>query len=336
MNIVRTLIAKSKLVSYGVRLAGEFLNLHLEKSISRKGVDIFDYKRLSSACTNDRESEIRDNNLYGIEEVFSKYINGKIGDVFFEHGVVFGSLITNNTKMTFASKIVTYGKYRHEILQSLNKKIFCVGPFIHYAQGLLDDNSILLVKRNLGKVLTVFPTHSISAVQVEYDISLFCEEIMRRSVGFDSVLVCLYWKDIHLGRAKIYESYNFKVITAGYYKDSFFLSRLKSIIQLSDMIIANDIGTFLGYCIFLNKPVFLYDQDKKYEKGSSSFQAEISQRGDEANRTLKQIEKNIYSKFNSFTSEITKDQIDLCNYIWGFDEIKSKDELKRIFYDNYK
>ena len=50
------------------------------------------------------------------------------------------------------------------------------------------------------------------------------------------------------------------VVTAGYIMDPLFLSRLKSIIQLSDLTMSNNVGTHLGYCIYLNKPHWIVRQ----------------------------------------------------------------------------
>lgn len=325
------IIAKSSLVSFIYKAFVLVESVLIPRSSTRVKTSIFEYKHLSRKCINDKLSLIRDNNLYGIEEVITKFIGSNINKVFFEHGIVFGNLVTNNTKDTFAKKVVTYGKYRKCILEGMiAKEVITIGPFIHYASHILTESEYVEQKSILGRVLLVFPTHSIKSVESEYDIEAFCNEVAEKSSNFDNVVVCLYWKDIELGKDILYIKKGFKVVTAGYYNDTNFLNRLKSIIELSDMVIANEIGTFLGYCIFLGKPVYLFNQEIKHKGLGIASQIELKQRTDSELDNYLDLRQKFFEYFGFFIEKITDEQYEICNNIWGFDQIRDKDELKSM------
>jgi hypothetical protein len=187
------------------------------------------------------------------------------------------------------------------------------------------------MKQDLGRVLLVFPSHSIGAVSVEYDQQEFCKEIENRKVGYDTVLVCMYWKDAQNGDHSLYEKMGYKLTTAGHRDDVYFLNRLKSIIMLSDMVISNSLGTHLGYSLFLGKPNYLFKQNMSLVAKSQSGHTLIKNYYDPGLTTTKNRDSQmLYDAFNTFEERITDAQYELTNYIWGFDCVKTQEELKAI------
>lgn len=305
---------------------------------SRQLVDIFDLQKLSAPLPYHPHFYFDDCNYYGILFQLLKYSKIEIDDsglplheIYLEHGIVIGNLVRADS-VNLARKTLTFSKYRSQfILEKTGKTPSLIGPYIHYAEGILDEEALSKIKTSLGRVLLVFPSHSIGAVAAEYDKNQFCLEIEKRKAGYDTVLVCMYWKDVQNGDHDYYQKMGYKLTTAGHRDDLYFLDRLKSIILLAEMVISNSTGTHIGYSLFLGKPNYLFKQHVSLVSKSKSgnnllrnhYQPEVTSTKDRDNQLL-------YDTFNIFSDKITSEQYNLANYIWGFDCIKTPEELKAI------
>lgn len=224
--------------------------------LSKKKIDLFNYNELAkNIAPFFYPNEIQ---FYGFNQVISKYIGlsnlkSKITN---EHGFIFSSFVSE--KYIKGDIVFTFSDYREKYLQkkySDGLNVIKIGPYIHYADSLLSIEEKDKIKKEMGKTLLVFPFHSIDGVLSSFDTDFFIKNIDKYKIEkeFDSVLVCLYWKDIQIGRAEKYIQKGYKVTTAGHINDMFFLNRLRSIIELSDFVISNEIGTYIAYCLCLNK-----------------------------------------------------------------------------------
>lgn len=146
-----------------------------------------------------------------------------------------------------------------------NKEIIAIGNYIKYVDDLLNLEEYHEKKKELGRTLLIFPLHSSPHSEMKYDINSFLEEIDKYKEKFDTVLFCVYWSDILRNKHNIFINKGYKVVTAGCAGDSNFLSRLKSIIKLSDVVMSNGIGSHMGYAIYLDKPFYLFFQEYKYD-----------------------------------------------------------------------
>ncbi|GGC09498.1 hypothetical protein [Dyadobacter sediminis] len=305
---------------------------------SRQSADIFDLPKLGAPLPYFPQFYFEDCNYYGILFQFLNYANIEIGDknlplheIYLEHGIVIGNLVRTDS-VSLAKKTLTFSSYRAKFIQEKTGKVPSqVGPYIHYCEGLLDAKALSEIKESLGRVLLVFPSHSIGAVASEYDKEQFCTEIEKRKAGYDTVLVCMYWKDAQNGDHEYYQNMGYKLTTAGHRDDLYFLNRLKSIISLSDMVISNSTGTHIGYSLFLNKPNYLFKQHVALVSKSKSGDNLLNQHyHPEVTSTKERDNQLLYDAFSVFEEKISPEQYKLANYIWGFDQIKSPEELKSI------
>lgn len=263
---------------------------------------------------------------YSMDTILKTYaklpLNYKI-HALMEHGVILTEFAEGAFRVHECLPSIVSSKYRVNILKKEKnfKGAYAIGPYIHYAQPLLSNNQLKIEKERLGKTLLVFPSHSTAAYLSKFDYEGFCNDIKRYSEDFDSTLVCLYYQDIQLNKHKIYQKNGFEVVTAGHANDNYFMPRLRSIIELSDMVMANDIGSQLGYCIYLKKPYFL-DSNYSYEVDPTDTSAKLLKKNENA--------KKIYNLFSNFNEKINKEQYDLISYLWGFGEVKSSEELKKL------
>ena len=164
---------------------------------------------------------------------------------------------------------------------------------------------------------------------MEIDALKLIKKINKIASNYDTILVCLYYKDILNNiYPKYFEVAGFKIVTAGNLYDINFLSRLKLIIQLADFTSSNSIGTHTGYCVYLNKPHFVIEQKIKFSKDDKTSIIEFRD-NDQINLMEKEINE-IIIEFSKYSIHITEIQKQIVNKYWGTSFIKNKDELKNL------
>lgn len=262
----------------------------------------------------------------------------------FEHGVIYTEDINNSCRVHEYLPSIVASQFRVDVLkkQPNFKGAYAIGPYIHYADSLLNNDQLKEEKERLGKTLLVFPSHSIDGVVQKFDYNNFINEIKETASDYDTVRVCVYYKDVDLKNHVPYQKEGFEVITAGHHNDHYFLPRLKSIILNSDMAMSNDIGSQLGYCIYLNKPYYLTSIDEVSFEGeddsamSKYHMLNVKKSMNEFHKSPNVV--NIKHLFSNYDPSISKEQFELISYLWGFNCVKTKNELKNIFLeldDNY-
>lgn len=304
---------------------------YLKEVKKREKLSIFDLKNLT------REIELVSkeygfNAFYGHDRLIKKLTNTPINEIFsgaIEHGFNHYENCINpheiDIKNTSGNNIYTFSVQRKKHLEKHlpNKKVFAIGPYIKHIEGILSARDKAEIKNALGRILLVFPAHSGSSKELDsnFDTISLITEINKRKKEYDTVMVCMYWKDIVNNKHGIYQNQGYKVVTAGHLFDFNFLRRLRSIIELSDMTMSNSIGTHIGYCICLNKPHYLYYQDfNLFNTNSKKFLDLKSEAPDLFAFEIgfsSYFEKEIRSLFSKFSYKISKQQIDIIKKYWG-------------------
>ena len=146
---------------------------------------------------------------------------------------------------------------------------------------------------------------------VHYELDDIIREIHARKGNFDSVFICLYWKDIliHPEYVQKYLSEGFIVVSNGHRSDPQFLSRQKDLIHLSNMMMTNGLGTHIGYSICMNKPVYFYKQTLQLEH--------LATNTNNTENELQLIESEFYTAFSEFSFNISEEQKNLVRQYWG-------------------
>lgn len=180
-----------------------------------------------------------------------------------EHGVFLTDQVAQTELETDLPSFVTYSNYRVKILQKYKQHVFKIGPFIHYAPHFYSKEKHALEKKRLGKNILLFPGHSLKSLIQKYNNDWFMNKVKKIAKDFDTVRVSLYWIDIQLGLHKYYQDLGFECVTSGHILDPNFESRLKSLIEISDLTISNDAGTHVGYSVYMNKPHIIFHKFPK-------------------------------------------------------------------------
>lgn len=316
------------------------------------GKEIFDFEKTKDLEVTDiftlienMEYMKRDeflSDIYSIEYTLNQYagmpndypIRGNI-----EHAPQLSKLLAGGFSVHNSLPSIVCSKFRAELIENEegNHGAYSIGPYIAYAKHAYTKQKIVEEKKRLGKNLLVFPAHSIQGLDMNYDFEDFKNQIKLIGEDFDSIRICLFWKDIVEGKYKYYLDDEFELVTAGNFYDPLFMPRLKTIIETSTVTMSNRLGTHLGYCVFMNKPHYLCSSDVKMEKSNtdgekmSNHQYKFSRLFQESLDNDEKITELI-QEFSVYRENISKKQHKIINYYWGIDQIKSKHEIRDLIY----
>lgn len=310
-------------------------------------------EKLKSIPLNDIETLAKNINVHFTPEIFVQndfYYNALnlkkyagLSDKFLikatmEHAIGYHSYVNENDIKAPFNDVIVASKYREELFQQKNisKHIIKIGPIIAYAKSILAEYELNFEKARLGKNAIVFPCHSTHFVSAKFNVNEFIEQLKFETKDFDSVRICLYWKNILDGDAKPYLKAGFECVTCGHMFDPWFLPRHRALIEIADLTISNDFtSSSLGNSLALNTPHFLMYNECHYSGSELTNKEEknkIKNSMDTEKSILKSsgIQKEFYKLFSKKTDKITEEQRKFANYYFGLDEFKTPDEMKFI------
>ncbi len=272
------------------------------------------------------------NDLYGHAYVLKRY-SGVSEDykikATLQHAALIYDHVWRSEIIEPLPAIFTFSEYRFPYLrQFTNKALFAIGPSIHYAKSEISDEELKKTKQTLGKTLLVFLPHSAWSIYVYFDHNQIIANIKRIEKEFNTILICLGWRDVLRGLEKPYVSEGYTCVTAGHVYDKKFLERLKTIIFISTHTMSFSFGTHIGFCIHLKRPHWIPEPVKqnirypdKLPKTALYKSARINWGG-----TL-----DIIKNFKDLTDEITLKQKEVVDCIWGTPYVKSPKKLRELF-----
>lgn len=230
----------------------------------------------------------------------------------FEHGPDLRENVNQIIKNQMNHSFVFSSNYKKKIVHKDRPlaPVFDVGPYVLYADGYYDDNTFRKIKSNYGKIALLFPAHSFEGASVKFDKQQFVCNVMNKfRDSYDTVFVSVYWNDVDDSVYELFEKEGAKLVSAGFRGDPNFIYRLREMIDLSDVVASNMIGSYIGYAIALNKPFFMFedsaelksvehsddDKNDKYTKLQNDIKYAFSCL--EPNDKQIQLQEKIYTKF---------------------------------------
>lgn len=290
----------------------------------------FKYDKETCHKFKSEQTLIPSNHAYGHEYWLKKYSGYEYSiHAIIEHGVYFGD---QRQKIGLdlewgIGNILPFGSSRVGLLKGLypDYNIIPIGPRIHYVPV---DNDLLSELNDkidhTGKTIAVFPAHSITRHQTIFNhnqfLSLLYDFINEHNIK--NVIVCLHPADYNHKLDLHYKDSNF-ILTGGGTDPIKFLPRLKAIFSCADITYSNALGTHIGYSLYMQKPHVLVAQEINTEDESDEFLKVY-------NKEVKLFESAFASKC---AFQITEEQLRLCEYYWGFSDIKSPSELLYLLRD---
>ena len=301
----------------------------------RKNTSIFNYKKLSQPIPFYPIEAVKDSNFYGIYHSLKEYSGVSRISNSIEHGLYLGNYVPFASHLRTTKAIITFSDNRkkHLLKAKVNKPIYKIGPYIHYAKLPVSESEFIKLKESLGKTLLLFPSHSITNFNVRMDVFELIKKVENLALNYDSILVCLYYKDILNDHyLQHFKKNKFRIVTAGHKYDINFLSRLKLIIKLADFTVSNTVGTHTGYCVYLNKPHFIIEQEVQLT-GENNTEI-IDYRVKEELDSLSKEKKEIFKEFIIYSPLITEKQKEVIDKYWGISSIKQPNFLFDILNKN--
>lgn len=221
--------------------------------------------------------------------------------------------------------ILTFSKFRKRILEEkYNIEAIPIGPYIEYVDGMGTMDEVSEIRKRNGRTLLVMPAHYSREESKIYDFKELFSEIDRVAKNFDKVIVSLPIFDLQRNVHKIFLEKGYDVVSVGGGGDCSYLRRLKTIIECSDAIMANAFTTGLVYSVYLNKPVYLFNQKVDLRKVVKVL--------------YRTEETEIVEKFEEISSDdsfMNLEQQKKWGYVYaGFDCVKCRDELRQILIAN--
>lgn len=302
----------------------------------REQLSLFAYRELAQDLPYAPEERVIDNNLYGYAQALKQYA-GLQGDLrgYMEHGLYLGGIVHRDQHHWHYPRIITMSEERKEILAKAlpSKNALAVGPYIHYARPLYEGEKLKEVKQGLGRTLLVYPFHSMKGVKAQYRQADFIAEIQSRRVGFDSVLVCLYYLDAREeALVQGYRQAGFKVVTAGHKFDRNFVRRMRTHLELADVTMSNGVGTQSGFCLYLGRPHYVFRQEIKQRVSKGPEWERHQQSAGKGKRAAAEKQREeIAALLGQYRENISSEQRAAIGRQWGFDQIRSPEALRRLF-----
>lgn len=314
---------------------------HIRKSTFEFNCDnivdnVFDYNFVIHN-RKPKEREVYEGNMmYGMGDVLRRY-TGYSDKIYCatEHGV---PTEREDNTMEYRDNdmptLLVHSEQRRDFLkEKTDKLMFTIGPsFMPYTEGVYTDFSIKNIRKNLGKTLLVYPQHN-------NDTSEFIEFTRNRDklieyvkhikeVGhFNTVIICLFYIDIERNLQYFYEKEGWIVVSAGKNTNYDFPACFKSILKISDYVIAQSISG-IAFAMYENIPCTYYSGERKIvSEGGTIFDDAWTING---KSWLEKTEQVLYELFGEYSPEITPEQKAWCKYTWGYDCVKSAHELNLI------
>ncbi len=286
---------------------------------------------------------VRNNRFYGDEVLLRKYSKEK--DFLYaiiEHGLYFGN---NTAKVGNLSEwelgcILTLGDYRKELINREYPDFYCetIGPLIHYADIDIDYMNTLKDKICRDKrTLLFFPVHGNENFAPIYDARVTLNKILSIADEKNcyNIIICVYYENINMYGKICDEMKNDRITitTCGNRYDEKFLCKQKALISLADITMSNSLGTHIGYCIYMNKPHILLPQNFSYEGNEKEIKREFGKanRSENWEKDYKKEERLFQEIFSIKYEKITDEQLRICEYYWGINKVRTKEEIKDIY-----
>lgn len=263
--------------------------------------------------------------LYGHINMMSDYAGIEKKDFIYfpvmEHGIQFYMQIKQNQPPRIFQGDYFLDDWRSEYK---NTPLYVIGPYVHYADKYYNENNFTKLRLKYKKTLLVFPSHSYELAETNYNEKQFVDYVMDRlAKDYDTVMVCAYWADLNHEVYSLFKSRGAVIVSAGFRGDFNFIKRLKSIIMLSDCVVSNALGTFLGYAVYLDKPVIMIDGNVVNDIKDMTVTEEMSDK-------LSRIQGQFMREFAPLKEPLNDEQIKLCNKYWGLDKTKTPEEIRVI------
>lgn len=243
-----------------------------------------------------------------------------------EHGIAWLTNKNVSLERPYVHNTVSQGAYRKSLSYELGIPHYAIGPYVCYADSWYDDALTERLHCDFGKTALIFPAHSYEGSSVSYEKGKFVSRIMDElSSGFDTVLVSAYWHDADDELFTLFSEAGAKIVSAGIRSDPAFISRLKTMIRLSDVVVGNALGTHIGYALAEGKSFVMTDWDSPEIDDYASGYSKDQLNGIEA------VDLRVKKAFSPNRPDRLEQECIFDTYWGGRGSVRSPEEISAMF-----
>lgn len=266
--------------------------------------------------------------IYGMGYTLRKYARYKHAlRLVVEHGAFFSNFNPLSERYQDWGVVLTNSFERVEVLKNhMPNCVIPIGPYIHYANCIVDEFRFKSLKRNLGKTLLVFPMHSLEDCDYSTDKEGFVEFVnkIKDKGNYNTVLACLYFVDVENAGDLFYRKQGWDIVCAGRRENYDYMNILKTIIMLSDYVINQSFSTNVGWSIYLGKPVTIFNVKSYSVRTADGNETKV------ANSYENAYDEKLKDLLTTYSEKIDKDVWDYFSYHYGFEFVRTHEEMKLI------
>ena len=271
--------------------------------------------------------------FYGHRNAFFEYAGVKCEEQryifpYFEAGADLRIQVKDEVLGDYNYTFLLQSPYKNEIIRKAKPyaPIYNIGPYILYARSIYSENQIKQMKKNYGKTVLLFPGHSFEGTDVEYNRDTFVDQIMGEfSEKYNTILVSVYWNDVDDPVYEAFRKSGAKLVSAGFRGDQNFIHRLRTLIDVSDLVASNLVGSYVGFSQALNTPLYMLSDRAKYTGDEYHLE------GDSKNKYQSTINEIFwaFSSINPDEKQLNK-QHEIYENFWGGSCFLNKKQAKAI------
>lgn len=235
------------------------------------------------------------NAFYGIDHVLKTY-SGLPGTYALKGVVPHGVYLTKekvwDPELSVNLPVVfCYPSYREEIYVKNSRKavIPTASPFLYALQLAKTASENQRIER---KGTIFFPVHSTHHITVEIDYKKIIDILIKLDQKYQPINICMYWKDILLGRHLIFQESGFRVFSAGHVFDKNFLFHLYHLCLIHKYSASNEIGSYTFFSIKSGCYHLLLESIDYSMTGEERFLKEVSYNPHSLNSIVEQLQKS--------------------------------------------
>ena len=201
-----------------------------------------------------------------------------------------------------------------------DKTILPIGAPYYYASRAINNYCSSVLPRANGVI--VFPAHSTDHLKAVYQEEDWFSALNQVRSFYD-ITICLYWKDVQLGRHKKYLDLGYSVTTCGHILDPLFLYRLAWLLKQQQHAFVNKLGSSAYYSAAEGLEISFFNQQVTFD-GPENFKSELSDCFDAPHAI------DFFTSFSLFGNAKKQLQLKTAHEALGGAYLKSPDQLAKI------
>lgn len=266
-----------------------------------------------------------ENTLYGYASNLLDYAGEKQSDLFYlpvmEHGVPYSSIF-DPKKYKLHNSYIFQGKENYSQWMATKKNAaYYIGPYIHYCKGYYDERELRRQKDANGLTVLVFLPHSTEVDSFSVEVNDVIDGLRAVGKEVNTVLVCVYCMDVP--QLEMNVNANVRYVCAGFKLDPLFACRLKSIIELADIVYYSTFSSSVGYSYYMGKEILCNPSPKDFDQLERIVDKSACQKLLDMQRL-----------FGPFANVAEEERRSFIERYWGISEIKSPEEISTILREN--